>query len=48
MKKETLTMVPLSVQLGHNKVKIEVGLVKGKKKFDKRETLKQREEKKET
>ena len=48
MKKETLTMVPLSVYLGHNKVKIEVGLVKGKKKFDKRETLKQREVEKET
>ncbi len=48
MKKENLTMVPLAAYMGHNKVKIEVGLVKGKKKFDKRETLKQREVEKET
>lgn len=48
MKKENLTMVPISAYIGHNKVKIEVGLVKGKKKFDKRETLKQREVEKES
>jgi SsrA-binding protein len=35
--------VPLAVVLDHNLVKLEIGLGKGKKRYDKRETIKQRE-----
>jgi len=38
-----LTIVPISVYTKHNLIKMEIGLVKGKKKFDKRETIKKRE-----
>ncbi len=40
-----LTIVPISVYTKGRILKIEVGLVKGKKKFDKRETLKKRDTK---
>ena len=38
-----LTMVPISMYNKGRKIKIEVAVVKGKKKFDKRETVKKRE-----
>lgn len=42
-KNKSLTIVPLRVYNKGRKIKIEVALVKGKKKFDKRETIKKRE-----
>lgn len=38
-----LTLVPLSLYTSHGLVKVEVGLAKGKKQYEKRETLKKRE-----
>jgi SsrA-binding protein len=38
-----LTIVPISVYTKNNKIKIELVLVRGKKKHDKRETLKKRD-----
>jgi len=38
-----LTLVPLKIYTKHSFVKLEFGLGKGKKKYDKRETLKKRE-----
>ncbi len=40
---EGLTLVPLKMYFSKNKVKILLGLCKGKKTFDKRETIKKRE-----
>lgn len=37
------SIIPKRVFLKNNKVKIELGVAKGKKKFDKRETIKKRE-----
>ncbi len=42
-KNKSLTIVPLSVYNKGRKIKIQIALVKGKKKFDKRETLKKRD-----
>lgn len=42
-KNKSLTIVPLSVYNKGKKLKILLGLAKGKKKFDKRETIKKRE-----
>lgn len=42
-KNKSLTIVPISVYNKNRKIKVEVALVKGKKKFDKRETLKKRD-----
>lgn len=42
-KNSGLTLIPLSVYLKNNRIKIEVGLARGKKKFDKRESIKKRE-----
>src|SRR3989344_2818517 len=42
-KNKSLTIVPISVYNKSRKIKVEIALVKGKKKFDKRETLKKRE-----
>ena len=39
VKQDGLTLIPLSVYLNGSKVKVEVGLCKGKKLYDKRETL---------
>jgi SsrA-binding protein len=36
-------MVPLKVYTNNAKIKLEFGIGKGKKKFDKRETIKKRE-----
>jgi SsrA-binding protein len=38
-----LTIVPLSVYSSHGKIKLEIGLAKGKKLYDKKETLKRRD-----
>lgn len=42
-KNKSLTIVPISVYNKNRKVKVEIALVKGKRKFDKRETLKKRD-----
>ena len=42
-KNKSLTIVPISVYNKGRKIKVEIALVKGKKKFDKRETLKKRD-----
>ena len=42
-KNKSLTIVPISVYNKGRKIKEEIVLVKGKKKFDKRETLKKRD-----
>lgn len=42
-KNKSLTIVPMSVYNKGRKVKVEIALVKGKKKHDKRETTKKRE-----
>jgi SsrA-binding protein len=38
-----LTIVPISVYNSKRKIKVEIALARGKKKYDKRETLKKRE-----
>lgn len=44
IKKKGCTIVPLKMYFNqHNKVKIEIGVVRGKKQYDKRETIKQRD-----
>jgi SsrA-binding protein len=40
---KSLTIVPISVYNKNRKIKMEIAQVKGKKKFDKRETIKKRE-----
>ncbi len=42
-----LTMIPLIIYTRKGKIKLEFGLAKGKKKFDKREAIKKRETQKE-
>lgn len=42
-KNKSLTIVPLSLYSKNRKIKIEIALAKGKKKFDKRETIKKRD-----
>ncbi len=42
-KNKSLTIVPISVYNKGRKIKVEIALVRGKKKFDKRETIKKRE-----
>src|SRR3989344_1028565 len=41
--KKTLTIVPLLVYSNGSKVKVDIATAKGKRKFDKRETLKKRD-----
>jgi SsrA-binding protein len=41
--KNGLTIVPISVYSKGTKIKVEVAVVRGKKKFDKREDIKKRE-----
>ncbi len=43
IKQKNLTLIPLRMYNKHGLIKIELGLAKGKKKFDKRETIKERE-----
>lgn len=45
---EGLTLIPLKLYFKKNKAKILLGLCKGKKTFDKRETIKERDLKRET
>jgi len=42
-KEKGLTMIPLRVYTDKRKIKLEFGIVRGKKKFDKREKIKKRE-----
>ena len=41
--KKGLTIVPISIYNKNGKIKVEIGVARGKKKYDKRETLKKRE-----
>ena len=43
-----LTLVPLSLRLKRGKIKVELGLGKGKTEFDKRETLRRRDDQRES
>jgi len=43
VKLEGLTLVPLKLYFKKNKVKLLIGICKGKKNFDKRETIKERD-----
>ena len=43
IKKGGYTVVPTKVYFSHGKVKVEIALAKGKKAYDKRETIKQRD-----
>ena len=43
VKQQGLTLIPLSVYFLNGRAKLEVGLCKGKKNYDKRETIKQRD-----
>jgi SsrA-binding protein len=43
-----MTLVPLRMYFKHGRVKVMVGLAKGKKDYDKRETIKRRETERET
>lgn len=40
---DNLTLIPLKVYLKENKIKVLLGLCKGKKNYDKRETIKERD-----
>ena len=42
-----LTIVPISMYNNKGKIKVEVGVARGKKKFDKRETIKRRDSERE-
>jgi len=42
-KQKGLTLIPLKVYIKGNKIKLEFGIAKGKKKFDKRELIRKRE-----
>ena len=43
LKLKSLTLIPLKVYFIRNKVKIELGVCRGKKNYDKRETIKERD-----
>ena len=47
IKQDGLTLVPLRLYFKNGRVKVEVGLCKGKKLYDKREALAERDEKRE-
>lgn len=44
LKERGLTLIPLRMYTKQNLVKLEIGLAKGKKKYDKREQIKKRED----
>jgi SsrA-binding protein len=46
LKEKGLTLIPLRLYLKNNRAKVELGLARGKRDFDKRATVKQREAKK--
>lgn len=43
VQEKSLTLVPIEMYLNKGKVKLRIGLAKGKKKFEKRETIKKRD-----
>ena len=43
VRRKGLTLIPLQVYFKHGRAKVELGLAKGKKAFDKREAIKKRE-----
>lgn len=45
MQEKSLTLIPLSIYLNKGKIKVKLGLAKGKKKYDKRQAIHEREEK---
>jgi SsrA-binding protein len=47
IKEKSISLIPISLYFNKNKVKILLGLCKGKKTFDKRETIKERDLKRE-
>ena len=47
MKEQGITVVPLQVYFSVSLVKIEIGLAKGKKLYDKRETIAKKDQKRE-
>lgn len=48
IKKEGLTMIPSKIYWKNNKLKVEIALAKGKKIHDKRESIKERDQKRES
>jgi len=44
VQQDKLTLIPLKVYTKHNLIKIELGLARGRKKFDKREVIKKRDQ----
>ena len=42
-KEKGLTLIPLKMYLKGNKIKVEISLAKGKKKYDKRESIKEKD-----
>ena len=48
IKEKKLTLVPVSCYTSHNRVKLEIALAKGKKKYEKREAIKRRDLARET
>lgn len=40
---ENLTLVPLKTYITRNRIKLELGIARGKKKYDKRESIKERD-----
>lgn len=47
VKEKSNTIIPLQVMIKDNKVKIEIGVAKGKKQFDKKQSLKEQSQKRE-
>lgn len=47
VKKDSYTVVPLSVFLSHGFAKVEIGLAKGKKSYDKRDTIAKKDQQRE-
>lgn len=43
IKEKNITLIPLKIYVEKKKIKVEIGLGRGKKKYDKRETIKKRE-----
>lgn len=43
LREKGLTLIPLKVYTTHRRIKVELGMGRGKKMFDKRETIKKRE-----
>jgi len=43
LQEKGLTLIPLKMYLSHNRAKVELGLAQGKRQYDKRATLKEKE-----